>query len=131
MSIKGKNEIKVSLSFFYTDEDILDIVVTALEGGIGHWACLDNTGKDFEDQPDDIPTSEWCYELLKQGKQLHFFDDTGDEDEAEYYLDMASLFVGIAETIKNRFWDGDMDNLDADIADDIFQFAIFNDVIYS
>ena len=128
MSIKGKNEIKVS--FFYTDEDLMDIVVTALEGGIGYWACLDNTGKDFEDQPDDMPVSEWCWELLKQGKQLHFYDDSGEEEEAEYFLDMASLYTGIGKAIANKCWDGDMDMLDADVADAIIQYAIFDDVIY-
>lgn len=129
MDNKQKNEIKVS--FFYTDEDILDIVVTALEGGIGYWACLDNTGKDFEDEPKDMPTSEWCWELLKQGKKLHFIDDSGEEEEeTDYYLDMASLYAGIGKAISNQSWDGDMDTLDALVADSIFQYAIFDDVIY-
>jgi len=127
MDNKQKNEIKVS--FFYTDEDLMDIVVTALEGGIGYWACLDNTGKDFEDQPDDTPVAEWCWKLLQQGKQLHFYDDSGEE-EAEYSLDMASLYAGIGKAIANKYWDGDMDMLDADVADAIFQYAIFDDVIY-
>lgn len=128
MDNKGQNEIKVS--FFYTDEDLMDIVVTALEGGIGYWACLDNTGKDFEDKPKDTPTSEWCWKLLKDGKALHFLDDSGDEEEAEYFLDLASLYSGIGKAITNKNWDGDMDGLDALVADAVFQYAIFDDVIY-
>ena len=126
MDNKQKNEIKVS--FFYTDEDIEDIIVTALEGGIGYWACLDNTTDDFKDQPEDTPVSEWCWHLLKQGKELRFLDE--EDDGAEYRLCLATLLDGIGKAIGCKAWDGDMDSLDALVADAIIQYAIFNDIIY-
>ena len=126
MDNKQKNEIKVS--FFYTDEDILDIVVTALEGGIGYWACLDNTTDDFKDQPEDTPVSEWCWHLLKQGKELRFLDE--EDDGAEYRLFLPCLLDGIGKAIVNGNWDGDVDSLDSLVADAIIQYAIFNDIIY-
>ena len=127
MDNKQKNEIKVS--FFYTDEDILDIVVTALEGGVGYWACLDNDNDDFDAKPEDVPTSVWCWQLLRQGKEIRFLD-ADDPDEAEYHLDLNTFLCGIGKAIESNVWDGDMDILDAEVADAIFQYAIFDDIIY-
>lgn len=36
-----------------TEEDISDILCSAIEGGIGYWACLDNTTEEFKDAPKD------------------------------------------------------------------------------
>ena len=59
-------DIKLMLTVRLTDEDIEDIVVTALEGGIGYWACLDNTGKEYEEAPEDEPVSITATKILKK-----------------------------------------------------------------
>lgn len=122
-----EHEIKVS--YYLTDEDLENIVVTALEGGIGYWACLDNDNGDFMGIPKGTATSEWCWQILQNGGSLHFFDA---EDIAgdEWYMDISDLFTGIGLAIRNHEWDGDMDVLDAYVADCIFQYAIFGSVIY-
>ena len=48
----------------FTEEDITDIVITALEGGIGYWACLDNTGEEFENAPKEEAVSETTARIL-------------------------------------------------------------------
>ena len=116
-------EHEIRVSHYYTDEDMEDIIVTALEGGIGYWACLDNT-----EQPDGTITAEWAWKVLQNGGQLHFFDE--EDDDAEYFMDLASLYTGIGLAIKDKYWDGDMDNLDALVADSIIQYAVFGEVVY-
>ena len=122
------DKFKVQITKEYTDEDMENIVATALEGGIGYWACLDNSTDDFKDQPEVTPVSERCWHLLKQGKELRFLDE--EDDGTEYHLDLQTLLYGIEKAIESGTWDGDMDIVDAEVADAIFQYAIFDDIIY-
>ena len=121
-----KYTIKITKEF--TDENMEDIVVTALEGGIGYWACLDNTGKEWNDQPDDTPISEYAWKILKGGGELLFLDE--EDDDTQYFLCLPCFINGIKQAIQNGYWDGDMDSIDAEIADIIFQYAIFDDIVY-
>ena len=123
------DKFTVQITKEYTDEEMEDIVITALEGGIGYWACLDNDNEDWKEVPEEFTTSEWCWQLLKAGKTLHFLDAEYPED-GEYFLDLSSLLDGISKAIQNGNWDGDMDTIDADAADAVFQYAIFDDIIY-
>lgn len=122
------HEIKVTRSFFYTDDDFENICVTALEGGIGYWACLDNSGDDWKAKPKGVPTSVWFWKLLKDGKEIYFTD--AEDDDVEFFIDISLLFEGIAKAIELEYWDGDMDSMDAEVADMIFQHAIFGEVVY-
>ena len=119
-------EHEVRASYYFTDDDLENIMITALEGGIGYWACLDNS--DWNQQPADMPTSEYAWKILLDGGTLHFLDE--EDDDAEYFLDLSSLLDGIGKCIANKDWDGDMDNVDAIVADMIIQYAVFGSVIY-
>lgn len=127
-----EHEIKVS--YYLTDDDLENIIITALEGGIGYWACLDNSiveppeWGDWSKQPAGMPTAEYAWKILQDGGILHFLDE--EDDGAEYFLDLQSLFCGIGKAIAAKDWDGDMDKLDALLADAIIQYAIFGSVIY-
>lgn len=124
------DKFKVQIVKEYTEEEMQDIVITALEGGIGYWACLDNTTPEFKNEPKDTPTDVWCWQLLKEGKSLRFID-AEDVDEGEtWWLTLQMLLNGIGSAIAKGYWDGDMDNVDGDVADSIFQFAMFGDVAY-
>ena len=120
----------VKITKEFTDEDMEDIVVTALEGGIGYWACLDNTTPEFKDEPKDTPTAVWCWHLLKQGKGIRFIDAEDTEEGETWWMTLEMLLDGIGSAIVHGHWNGDMDSLDATSADAIFQYAIFNDIIY-
>lgn len=121
------HEIHVTSKYFYTDDDMENIVVTAIEGGIGYWACLDNTGVDWEEKEKYVPVSVWCWKLLKEGKVLHFLKEDGDD---EFYFGMENLHSGIGLAIQEGYWSGDMDDLDGNSADAIFQFGLFDELVY-
>lgn len=121
----------VNVSFNLRDEDISDIVITALEGGIGYWACLDNTtdvwNEYYEKYPDDA-TSELAAKILMDGKSI-FFDDEEDPGR-RYELTLEKLMHGIAKLDTVRFSEALMDSFDAEVGDMIFQYGIFNELVY-
>lgn len=68
-----------------TEELFDDIIVTALEGGIGYWAQLDNSTDDFKAyyEDEDNCTSEIAARLLLDGRTINFTDAEADYDEIE------------------------------------------------
>ena len=65
-----RKTIKVELEVISDVEDIDDIICTALEGGIGYWACLDNSTEEFENAPKEETVSETS-RLLKEEKRSY------------------------------------------------------------
>jgi hypothetical protein len=126
------NKINVELEL--TDQEITDIVITALEGGIGYWACLVNEGKDFENFYKDqrgISTSEFVAGLLLSNKSVYFYDTESAIDEVEHWkLNLRSLLYGIELYVEKNKDINFMENLDSVVADNIFQYAMFNELIY-
>ena len=118
----------ITVTYYYTDEDLKDILITALEGGIGYWACLDNTEGAWNKQPENMPTSEYAWNILCDCGTLRFIDE--EDDDEEYTMSIADFFKGIGLAIKNKDWDGDMDSLDACVADAIMQYAMLGSVVY-
>jgi hypothetical protein len=123
-------EIEVNLS----EQDIRDIVIIALEGGIGYWACLDDTGASG-----DEPVSEQAADVLLTGGSLTFTDaesDPEDPSTESWILTLDKLLNGI----KLYFEDGchvsvednaiDTCDVDANDADCMVQFALFGEVVY-
>lgn len=129
-------DIEYTVKVPVTKEDVTDIVVTAIEGGIGYWACLDNTGAEFASAPEDEAVSETTAKLLLGGKEVTFCDT---EDEGEIWtLSLDKLKNGL-----RLFAEGgydhyhaftstgiDMSYLDAEMADIVFQLALFEEVVY-
>lgn len=119
-----------------------DIVVTALEGGIGWWACLDNTGPEWDNEPEDMATSEYAALLIANGKKLEFSDATGDwgeddEPKCPWGVDADTITQGIMRYLEsdggtNILTDGKLDcmKIDAAVASDIFQFGIFGECVF-
>lgn len=105
-------------------ETLENIVVTALEGGIGYWAVLDNTTKIW-DKYDycDLPCSQAAFELLYNGKSLRFYD-TEDETEV-WYLTWENLIKGV-----EIFGGVKEEDIDATVADQIIQYAVFGKIVF-
>lgn len=130
---KEAKEIKFTITIEKTikAEDIENIITTGLEGGIGYWACLLNIGKDWDNEPEDIPCSQYATELLLLGKPLHFADAEGDDDdEVVWELTIDKLLSGIKQNAEERPQDCDLDNIDSTTADCIIQYALFGEVVY-
>ena len=105
-------------------ETLENIVVTALEGGIGYWAVLDNTTKIW-DKYDycDLPCSQAAFELLYNGKSLKFYD-TVDETEV-WHLTWTKLIKGV-----ELFGGVKEEDIDATVADQIIQYALFGKIVF-
>lgn len=125
-------EIEVNL----TEQDIRDIVIIALEGGIGYWACLDDTGA----INDGTPISEQAADVLLTGGSLTFTDAEGDPDDPDtesWTLTLEKLLNGIKLYFEQgchvQVEDNTIDtcDIDANDADCIVQFALFGEVIYT
>ena len=53
------------------------------------------------------------------------------EDEFETWdLTLDKLLNGIKLTIENGYWTGNMDDIDGQVGDIIFQYALFNEIVF-
>jgi hypothetical protein len=105
-------------------ETLENIVVTALEGGIGYWAVLDTTTKKWKKYDYcDLPCSQAAFELLYNGNSLRFYDV---EDETEVWrLTWKNLIKGV-----EMFGGVKEEDIDATVAEKIIQYALFGKIIF-
>lgn len=136
MSTDKKFTVRPEIVVNLTEQDIRDIVITALEGGISYWACLDNTGATH----DGTPISEQATDVLLTGGSLTFTDAEGDPDAPgaeSWTLTLSKLLNGIKlyfeEGCHVKVEDNAIDTCDVDAndADCIVQFAIFGEVVFA
>lgn len=122
MEIEIRKRIKV------TNEDIDDIMATALEGGITYW-CNKVTvvGKYL---------GEYASEQISRNGKLKLHDA---EEGETYELTLNKLLNGICKAIEHDYFVDygwfvgnklDTGMVDAEVADVIIQLALFDDVIY-
>lgn len=118
--------VRAGLEFILTEQDIDDIMVTALEGGINYWC----------DEAEVVGEYLGLYasdQIARDGK-LRLYDAEGD---SSYELTLEKFLNGVMMAIEQGYatdWceRGHIDvcNIDADGADVIIQLALFGDVIY-
>jgi len=65
---------------------------------------------------------------LKSGKTVELIDV--EDDEEVWELTMDKLLHGIQMAIDNGDWDGDIDEIDGGAGDAIFQYALFNKIVF-
>lgn len=134
---KGLNNVlNLSFSVVVTAEDIDDIMVSALEGGITHWA---NRAK----VPEEKRAAEWGHEQIARDGELHIHVvEPFDQDDTEWYILTKENFLnGLAKYLKEPKYSDclefvnhelriDTCYIDADVADTIIQYALFGEVVY-
>jgi hypothetical protein len=126
----------IAIDFDIHDNDIENIIITALEGGIGYWGCLLNEGKEFDDFYKDtkgLTTSQFVAGLILNQKSVVLYDTELDFNEAEKWeLNLFKLLNGIKLYIINSKQINFplIDNLDANMADSIIQYALFGELVY-
>lgn len=117
------NEIKTVV--IISNQQIDDIMVTALEGGINYWVAgkvrmlTDPTGE-FE------AGKIYASDLISRGGSIEFTDDDGEVHQ----LDKAKFKKGLGMALKdgNGF---DREDYDASDADRVIQYAVFGKLVYS
>jgi len=119
-----KHSIDVVAKIELSDQDIDDLMVTALEGGINYWV------RDIENIVPDGVEFEYRSELIAKGGSLKITDDEmGDTN----VLNLENFMEGVREVCRIRgFYNGQelMDNHDAEIADMIIQIALYKEIMF-
>lgn len=123
-----------------TEGDILDILTTAIEGGIGYWCCLDNEDPDWvaaraqwkTEHNNETPCyCDVAYQVMKNGKSIKLIDE---EDESVYEITMEKFQQGCAKFAenfgKNIHKMIDDSEFDADDADAIIQYSAMGDIVF-
>lgn len=114
-----------------TEEQIRDIIIDGLETGITYWAILHNDTEEFEKyyEATDFSTSEIVADILLKGGSVKITDIEEDED-TKYNLTLDRLLIGIQKNTKERPHDCDLENYDAITCDCIFQYALYDEVVF-
>lgn len=110
------------------EEFLADILSTAVEGGINYWAMVAEYSHDVPRQwagykpsvvihnPEEDESPEYFYVDLK-------LIDEGLQIAKEKYQHFADMIIEAENAL-------DASEIDAEIADVIFQCAIFNEIVY-
>lgn len=137
--MSGKNIIITQTEITVTNQDIDDIVCTALEGGINYWAVEAEVVGEYR--------GKWAYEQIsRDGELVIYLDEPFDKDDTDAYtLDKASFLRGLRmyledpekpydivefdeDTGKNVI---DTGEVDAVVADMILQYAMFGEIVFA
>lgn len=122
--------LKVELEVVISQEDIDDIMVGALEGGINSWCDETTVVGNY--------LGEYASEQISRGGQLLLHDFDGEETytlNREKFIKGLKMYLekphpyDILEEIDNKLRI-DCCNADATVCDMIIQYALFDDVIY-
>lgn len=125
------NKYSVNPTFNYDDDDMVGIISAAVYD-INYWAVIDNDNDEWDKVSDSLDEEhtfeDVFYQLLKCGKHVSLIG-TEDEDEV-WQMTLDKLLNGVKLAIENHYWDGDMDTIDGEVGDIIFQYALFNEIVY-
>lgn len=118
-------------TFTYSDEEIIDIISSAVYD-IGYWAVIDNGSNDWDsacsELNKDATFEDLMYHILKKGNGIVIYD--AEDDDECWTLTLEKLLNGIKLAIENKYWDGDIDTIDGEIGDIIFQYSLFNEIVF-
>ena len=116
--------MKTKKGFEITPEEVADLMACALEGGINYW-CM-------KAKVTQQPIEDWEFASdiigLTNGI-LTITDDLGEKQE----LNKEKFLKGVEKTMEHYNYgtvEELMDNHDAEVADVIIQFALFDKIIY-
>ena len=117
--------------FKFDDEAMIDIISSSVYD-IGYWACIDNTTEDWQRVSAALPTDytfeDVMWTLLKTGQSVVIYDV--EDDEEVWELTLEKLLNGIQLTLENKYWNGDIDEIDGEVGDIIFQMSLFGSIVY-
>ena len=120
--------VEITQRIKVTQQDIDDIMATALDSGISYWCRKAEVVGDY--------LGEYASDQISRGGVLKLYD--AEEDDV-YELTLDKFLTGLEKAIRDN-WFADYDwhngkeldtcNVDAEVADVIIQLALFDDVVY-
>ena len=120
--------IEVNKKYTVTPQDIDDIMVTALEGGINYWCRKAEVVGEY--------LGEYASDQISRGGSLILYDA---ESSDHWELNLEKLLDGIQKAIEDN-WFSDYDwyvgggldccQIDGDVADVIVQLALFDEIVF-
>lgn len=117
--------------FKFDDKAMIDIISSSVYD-IGYWACINNDTKEWQNAQSELPKDstfeDLMYHILKKGESILITD--AEDDEEEWDLTLDKLLNGIKLAIEHKCWDGNIDTIDGEAGDVIFQMALFGKIIY-
>jgi len=113
-----------------TENDIDNIICSSFEGGSNYWMQLDNTTPEWKEKPKGEPLSTWATKLILEGKKVKVCDIEETEDDSKWIITLEKLLDGIKLNSVHRPFDADLENMDADTADCIVQYALFGKLVF-
>ena len=120
--------VEFKMDLLVTEQDIDDIMSTALEGGITYWCCAAKVVGDY--------LGRYASEQISRGGTLELFDAESDD---KWTLTRDMLLRGIKQWAEFGgdpclaiLGNGTLDTgeIDAEVADMIVQYALFGEVVY-
>ena len=130
MTDEKKFEVHAEITAQLTQQDVDDIMVSALEGGINYW-CSE------AEVVEERRCADWGHEQIARGGAL-VLHDIEDNDE-KWELDLEKFLNGFMLWIEQGLdeygavqKDGTVDccQIDAACADEIVQLALFGEVMF-
>lgn len=131
----NEKKYEIQATFNYSDEDMIDIISSAVYD-IGYWGVIHNDTNEWwearSEVTKDTTFEELMFHILKKGEQILILDreEMDDEDGEFWSLTLDNLMKGIKLTIENGYWDGDLDTIDGEVGDIIFQNALFDEIVF-
>lgn len=120
--------VEINKKYTVTPQDIDDIMVTALEGGINYWCRKAEVVGEY--------LGEYASDQISRGGSLILYDA---ESNDHWELNLEKLLCGIQKAIEDNWFyeydwyvDGELDccQIDAEVADTIVQLALFDDIVF-
>lgn len=119
-----------------TEDDVDDIMCSALEGGINYWC-------DTAKVPEEKRVARWGHEQIARDGELHIHVvEPFDQDDTEWYILTKEKFMeGLKRWMKapgteliplphGERLGIDTSQIDGAAADEIIQYALFGEVVY-
>lgn len=132
---KDRYEIEFSCKKDVSENDLVNILSCALSDGCAYWCDdFDYSKSEYEEAKSTLRASKEniCFEevllqMLKEDKTLTLHDA---EEDRIYPLTLDKLMRGIGKHISNGAT-RDIDNWDAEDADCVIQYALFDEIVFS
>jgi hypothetical protein len=124
--------MKITIQQSFTKNDLLNIMTTGLEGGIGYWACLNNDTPDFDEFDKlNMILSDKVAEILWRGGSVELFDTDYNYDDADKWeLTLDKVVKGIIKFMETDSKTFELDDLDALDCDKIIQYGLFGELVF-